>query len=198
MKSRVYKIALMVLLSAMLMFTASCGTITSDDGSDRKLPAVTSAKAKEIALEACDVDAADATVTRRKIYYEDNDPFYIIDFKTKNKTEKINYECIIDAVEGNVNKIDKQVHSTFYENNDEYSEIDTVTKSYIGVEAAKVKAIFDSNIDYNMATFTSVRLINDVGRMLYDVQFYSMGKHYTLTIDALSGQVVSREVEYNN
>lgn len=198
MKSRIYKPALTVIISAMLIFTSSCGTIARDDGADRKLPAVTSAKAKELALDACDVDAAEATVTRRKIYYEDSEPFYIIDFKTKNKNEKINYECIIDAVDGNVEKIDKQVHSTFYETDTEYAEIDTVTKSYIGVEAAKVKAIFDSKLDYNMVAFSSVKLINDVGRMLYDVQFYSMGKHYKITIDALSGQVVAREVEYNN
>ncbi len=66
---------------------------------------------------------------------------------------------------------------------------------YIGEEKAKPIALVDAGIEESAATFIKAKLDFDDGRMVYEVDFYAGSNEYEYEIDALTGEIVSRDMD---
>ncbi len=66
---------------------------------------------------------------------------------------------------------------------------------YIGEEEAKSIALADAGIEEFAATFIKAKLDFDDGRMVYEVDFYAGNNEYEYEIDALTGEIVSRDID---
>ena len=68
----------------------------------------------------------------------------------------------------------------------------------IGVEAAKKIALERAEIDEASATFIKADLDMDDGRLEYDVEFYSNGTEYEVSVDAYTGEITEYSSEKND
>lgn len=81
---------------------------------------------------------------------------------------------------------------------DRVAASDPNSGSYIGVDKAKSIALSDAGINSADAVFLKARLDRDDGRMEYEVEFYSGSKEYDYDIDALTGEIRSRDWELDD
>lgn len=65
----------------------------------------------------------------------------------------------------------------------------------IAVEAAKKIALERAGIDEASATFIKADLDMDDGRLEYDVEFYSNGTEYEVSVDAYTGEITEYSSE---
>ena len=68
-------------------------------------------------------------------------------------------------------------------------------KAYIGENKALEIALKDAGVDKAKTTFTKTEMDFDDGVMVYDVEFITAEAEYEYEIDALSGSVVSKDIE---
>jgi uncharacterized membrane protein YkoI len=69
------------------------------------------------------------------------------------------------------------------------------SSAYIGENRAKSIALADAGISETTATFSKIELDFDDRRMVYEVEFYTSDAEYEYEIDALTGQIVSRDID---
>lgn len=81
---------------------------------------------------------------------------------------------------------------------DRVAASDPNSGKYIGVDKAKSIALSDAGVNDADAVFLKARLDRDDGRMEYEVEFYSGSKEYDYDIDALTGQIRSRDWEVDD
>ena len=81
---------------------------------------------------------------------------------------------------------------------DRVAASDPNSGSYIGVDKAKSIALSDAGVNSADAVFLKARLDRDDGRMEYEVEFYSGSKEYDYDIDALTGEIRSRDWELDD
>ena len=81
---------------------------------------------------------------------------------------------------------------------DRVAASDPNSGSYIGVDKAKEIALADAGVNAADAVFLKARLDRDDGRMEYEVEFYSGSKEYDYDIDALTGEIRSRDWELDD
>lgn len=81
---------------------------------------------------------------------------------------------------------------------DRVAASDPNSGSYIGVDKAKSIALSDAGVNAADAVFLKARLDRDDGRMEYEVEFYSGSKEYDYDIDALTGEIRSRDWELDD
>jgi hypothetical protein len=65
----------------------------------------------------------------------------------------------------------------------------------IDKEAAKAAAIAEAGVDASEVTVTSLELDKENGREYYEVDFVVDGAEYEYEIDALTGEIITFEVE---
>lgn len=76
------------------------------------------------------------------------------------------------------------------------STVGTVSdKAYFGKENAVKTAMNHAGVKASAAKDLEVELDYDDGKMVYEVEFYAGGKEYEYEIDAVSGAILSSEVE---
>ncbi len=141
---------------------------------------VDEAAAQKIALEHAGVKAADATITKSKLDYEDGRQVYDIEWYAGGA--KYDYEIAADTGE---------IISSAYEektmgansNNVTVSEADAKKTALDRVNGATDKDIYEWKLDY------------DDGRPEYEGKIIYGGMEYEFTIDAATGSIIEWDAE---
>ena len=142
--------------------------------------AVSEAKAQEIALAHAGVKAADATITKSKLDYDDGRQVYEIEWYANGA--KYDYE--IDIATGEVVKSDYEAKAVVGTSNGAtISEADAKKTVLARVSGATASDIYEWELDY------------DNGRPEYEGKIIYGGSEYEFTIDATSGTVTEWDVE---
>ena len=145
--------------------------------------AVDEAKAQEIALAHAGVNAADATITKSKLDYDDGRQIYEIEWYANGA--KYDYEIAVATGEiVNSGYEAKTVVGTG--NSATVSEATAKQTALARVSGATEKDIYEWKLDY------------DDGRPEYEGKIIYGGTEYEFTIDAASGNVTEWEAETLN
>ena len=142
--------------------------------------AVSEAKAQEIALAHAGVKAADATITKSKLDYDDGRQVYEIEWYANGA--KYDYE--IDIATGEVVKSDYEAKNIVGTGNSAtINEADAKKTVLARVSGATTSDIYEWEFDY------------DDGHPEYEGKIIYGGSEYEFTIDATSGTVTEWDVE---
>ena len=145
--------------------------------------AVDEAKAQEIALTHAGIKAADATITKSKLDYDDGRQVYEIEWYANGA--KYDYE--IDAATGEIVNSGYEAKTVVGTgNNATVSEATAKQTALARVSGATEKDIYEWKLDY------------DDGRPEYEGKIIYGGTEYEFTIDATSGTVTEWDAEVLN
>ena len=152
---------------------------------------VDEAKAQEIALAHAGVKAADATVTKSKLDYDDGRQVYEIEFVVSSGTGYTEYDYEIDAATGKIISYDYDAESyttsqstnTNANANVKISEATAKQTALARVSGATEKDIYEWKLDY------------DDGRPEYEGKIIYGGTEYEFTIDANTGAIIEWDME---
>ena len=149
---------------------------------------VDEAKAKEIALNHAGVKAADATVTKSKLDYEDGRQVYEIEFYVSGSSGYTEYDYEIEAATGKIVSYDHDAES--------YAPPAQSTNSGVKVTEATAKKTALSRV--SGATEKDIyewKLDYDDGRTEYEGKIIYGGMEYEFTINAATGTVTEWDAE---
>ena len=149
---------------------------------------VDEARAEEIALTHAGVKAADATVTKSKLDYEDGRQVYEIEFYVSGSSGYTEYDYEIEAATGKIVSYDHDAES--------YAPPAQSTNSGVKVTEATAKKTALSRV--SGATEKDIyewKLDYDDGRTEYEGKIIYGGMEYEFTIDANTGAVLEWEAE---
>lgn len=141
---------------------------------------VDEAAAQKIALEHAGVKAADATITKSKLDYEDGRQVYDIEWYAGGA--KYDYEIAVDTGE---------IISSGYEGKTAGADSNNVTVS----EAAAKKTALDRVSGATDKDIYEWKLDYDDGRPEYEGKIIYGGTEYEFTIDAATGSVMEWDAE---
>lgn len=71
-------------------------------------------------------------------------------------------------------------------------------KKVIGVENAKIIALNDAKVKASEVSFVKEKLDKDDGKKVYDIEFYVGNKEYDYEIDALTGEILEKDMDIEN
>lgn len=170
---------------------------TQDGTSDNSTAAgkITKARAKELALAHAGVSASKATFVEAKLDYEDGVQVYEIEFYS-GSTE---YDYEINAETGEILSFDKEIENFSIpkkNNTSSGSSQTTPSSNYIGVDKAKSIALKDAGLSASSVTFTKAKLDREDGVRVYEIEFYTNTKEYEYEINAKTGKIRDKDVEY--
>ena len=149
---------------------------------------VDEARAKEIALNHAGVKAADATVTKSKLDYEDGRQVYEIEFYVSGSSGYTEYDYEIDTATGKIVSYDHDAES--------YAPPAQSTNSGVKVTEATAKKTALSRV--SGATEKDIyewKLDYDDGRTEYEGKIIYGGMEYEFTINAATGAVTEWDAE---
>ena len=143
---------------------------------------ITPDEAKQAALDHAKLTAEQVIFTQAKLDYDDGRAVYDIEFYSGNKE----YDYEIDANSGKVLEFDYDI---------ENFDISSVQVK-LSLDEAKAVALKNAKLSENDVVFTKAKLDYDDGRAVYDIEFYSGNKEYDYEIDANTGKILDRDIEY--
>ena len=143
---------------------------------------ITPDEAKQAALDHAQLTAEQVVFTQAKLDYDDGRAVYDIEFYSGNKE----YDYEIDANSGKVLEFDYDI---------ENFDISSVQVK-LSLDEAKAVALKNAKLSENDVVFTKAKLDYDDGRAVYDIEFYSGNKEYDYEIDANTGKILDRDIEY--
>ena len=143
---------------------------------------ITPDEAKQAALDHAKLTAEQVVFTQAKLDYDDGRAVYDIEFYSGNKE----YDYEIDAASGKVLEFDHDI---------ENFDISSVQVK-LSLDEAKAVALKNAKLSENDVVFTKAKLDYDDGRAVYDIEFYSGNKEYDYEIDANTGKILDRDIEY--
>ncbi|MGN0567935.1 MAG: PepSY domain-containing protein [Acutalibacteraceae bacterium] len=143
---------------------------------------ITPDEAKQAALDHAQLTAEQVVFTQAKLDYDDGRAVYDIEFYSGNKE----YDYEIDAASGKVLEFDHDI---------ENFDISSVQVK-LSLDEAKAVALKNAKLSENDVVFTKAKLDYDDGRAVYDIEFYSGNKEYDYEIDANTGKILDRDIEY--
>lgn len=149
---------------------------------------VDEARAEEIALTHAGVKAADATVTKSKLDYEDGRQVYEIEFYVSGSSGYTEYDYEIEAATGKIVSYDHDAES--------YAPPAQSTNSGVKVTEATAKKTALSRV--SGATEKDIyewKLDYDDGRTEYEGKIIYGGMEYEFTINAATGAVTEWDAE---
>ena len=164
----------------------SSGTITAP--TTPTSGAISLERAKEIALTHAGVKAADATVTKSKLDYEDGRQVYEIEFYVSGSSGYTEYDYEIEAATGKIVSYDHDAES--------YAPPAQSTNSGVKVTEAAAKKTALSRV--SGATEKNIyewKLDYDDGRAEYEGKIIYGGMEYEFTINAATGTVTEWDAE---
>ena len=164
----------MVLSSKSSTGTASQGTTQSSY--------ITADRAKEIALADAGLSASGVTFIRANLDWDDGRAVYEVEFYS-GSTE---YDYEIDAVTGAIRSADRDVEG--------FTVPSTSGGATITADRAKEIAL----AEVPGGTVFKCQLDRDDGRLVYEVEVYSGTTEYDFEIDAQTGSILSRDVDYRD
>ena len=156
-------------------------------------------KTSQISLdEAIDIAVADAKVLRESAKFTETKadksetvPHYDIEFVAGSKE----YDYEIALSDGKILKRETE-ESAFSANKSDKTETNKV--GYIGVDAAKAAALKKASLSSSQVRFKEAKLDFDGGTAHYDIEFTSGSCEYEFEIDAVTGDTVKYQKEYDN
>lgn len=147
--------------------------------------------AKNMALSDAGVSSSDAAFTKTKLDYDDGIAVYDIEFYTS--TYEFEYE--INAATGVIlGKSIEQLKGSAGNQADNTQNSD----SYIGEDKAKSIAVEHAGLSASDVTFSKVKLENDDGYKVYEIEFYVNSTEYEYKIDASTGTILEYASEWHD
>lgn len=143
--------------------------------------------AKAAALKDAGLSDSDVTFKKAELDYDHGTQVYDIEFYTSD----IEYEYEIDASSGTV--LEKNIEQFQIQTNLTNSS----SNNYIGVDRAKEIALNHAQLDESDVQFVKAKLENDDGEVEYEIEFYFGRTEYDYTIDAVSGNIIEYDVDYD-
>lgn len=149
-------------------------------------------EAKAAALRDAGLSDSDVTFKKTELDHSHGTQVYDIEFYTSDT--KYDYE--IDASNGTV--LEKNIEQFQIQANPTTdSAINSSGNDYIGVDRAKEIALNHAQLNESDVQFAKAKLENDDGGVEYEIEFYSGRTEYDYTIDAVSGNIIEYDVDYN-
>lgn len=145
---------------------------------------------KAAALADAGLSEEDVTFTKMKLDYDHGRAYYDIEFFTAD-TE---YDYEIDAYTGAVGEKSVETRSG---QSPVSPGANGTAGEYIGADEAEEIALTHAGVDRTDAWFVKSQLDRDDGRMEYEVEFFSDGVEYDYTIDAVTGEVLEYDTDYD-
>ena len=147
--------------------------------------------AKAAALKDAGLAESDVTFKKTELDHSHGTQVYDIEFYTSDT--KYDYE--IDASNGTV--LEKNIEQFQSRTNPTDSTINNSSNDYIGVDRAKEIALKHAQLSESDVQFAKAKLENDDGEVEYEIEFYSGRTEYDYTIDAVSGNIIEYDVDYD-
>ena len=194
---KISRIVSIFLFITMLVCGCSGNKEVSDPGIK---PEINADEAVSFAFDDAKVKPEKATLTNKALQYEFGDPVYYISFSTEKSNDGIRYEYSIDGLTGKIIKKEKNVVSTssVIDKKDIGHVSEESIEDIIGVEKAERCVLDDTGIAEKDVSFKSIRLITEDGMMSYIADFTSREINYEFILDATTGKILSREVQYSD
>lgn len=161
-------------------------TTSSGDGISLK-------EAKNIALKHAGISSSEATFVKAKKDYEDGIQVYEIEFYSGN-TE---YDYELRVSNGEIISYDKDIENYSIPSKNSSSS-QTPSSNYIGADKAKSIALKDAGLSSSSVTFTKAKLDREDGVRVYEIEFFTSDKEYEYEINASSGKIRDKDVEFND
>ena len=165
---------------------AKSETTSSGDGISLK-------EAKNIALKHAGISSSEATFVKAKKDYEDGIQVYEIEFYSGN-TE---YDYELRVSNGEIISYDKDIENYSIPSKNSGSS-QTPSSNYIGADKAKSIALKDAGLSSSSVTFTKAKLDREDGVRVYEIEFFTSDKEYEYEINASSGKIRDKDVEFND
>ena len=147
--------------------------------------------AKAAALKDAGLSESDVTFKKTELDHSHGTQVYDIEFYTSDT--KYDYE--IDASNGTV--LEKNIEQFQIQTTPTDSAINSSGNDYIGVDRAKEIALNHARMNESDVQFAKAKLENDDGGVEYEIEFYSGRTEYDYTIDAVSGNIIEYDVDYD-
>ena len=147
--------------------------------------------AKAAALKDAGLSESDVTFKKTELDHSHGTQVYDIEFYTSDT--KYDYE--IDASNGTV--LEKSIEQFQIQTPPTDSAINSSGNDYIGVDRAKEIALNHAQMNESDVQFAKAKLENDDGGVEYEIEFYFGRTEYDYTIDAVSGNIIEYDVEYD-
>lgn len=148
-------------------------------------------EAKAAALKDAGLSESDVTFKKTELDHSHGTQVYDIEFYTSDT--KYDYE--IDASNGTV--LEKSIEQFQIQTNPADSAINSSSNDYIGVDRAKEIALNHARLNESDVQFAKAKLENDDGEVEYEIEFYSGRTEYDYTIDAVSGNIIEYDMDYD-
>lgn len=148
-------------------------------------------EAKAAALKDAGLSESDVTFKKTELDHDHGTQVYDIEFYTSDAE----YDYEIDASNGTVVK--KSIDQFQIQANPAASAANNSGNNYIGVDRAKEIALNHANLKESDVQFVKADLDNDDGGVEYEIEFYSGQTEYDYTIDAVSGNIIEYDVDYD-
>lgn len=164
-------------------------------------------QAQQYAFADAGVDPDSAFVNRTQFEFEDGHYVYEIEFTA----DGIEYDYVVKSSDGTILQKEREQivgyqpnstvpqttgsESASQETTTPAATDSSTTPSYIGEESARSIALEHAGLNEADVTFRSTKLDNDDGTMVYEIEFYQDRVEYDYTIDALTGAVLSQEID---
>lgn len=156
----------------------------SGNGSEEK-GLITLEDAKTIALNDAGLAEEDATFIKTEFDKQDN--VYDIEFICG----AMEYEYEIDAINGKI--LESSAEPAYVTDSDDGAV--APQPEYIGLARAKEIALDDAGVNAEDVTYKKAKLDKDDGKAVYDIEFVTKTKDYEYEIDAITGDIVNKDVE---
>lgn len=182
------------------------GTVKVPKKTVAKSSRISAAKAKSIALAHAGFSENQVKYLRAEFDYDDGFAVYEVEFYA----DGMEYDYEISARTGKIIDVDREYDDEY---DDEYdydgegnakgsnhdgSSKDKSSAKYIGSEKAIAIALSDAGLAKKNVRITKAELDNDDGTMVYEIEFVSKGMEYEYDIDAVSGDILKKEAEYDD
>lgn len=166
-------------LAALLLLTSAAAALAGEAGKD----ALTFQDALAIALEDAGFAQEEIFLTGLKLDYDDGRREFEVDFIAGD----VEYEYELDAGSGTILKTSTERIDGRKKNID--------PGAYLGFEGALDAALADAGLTLDEITLIEIQFDFDDGRAEYEVEFLAGGAEYQYELDAVSAQVLEREIE---
>ena len=167
---------------------AASGTTTGGNSGNTSTSAglISAETAKAKALAHAGLTASQVTFIQSKLDWDDGRQVYDVEFYTSDYAE---YDYEIDARTGSILSFDYDA--------DNWSRPSTGTSSgsYIGESKAQSIALSAAGLTASQVSRLRCHLERDDGRWEYQVEFRSGSMEYEYEIDALTGSILSRDMD---
>ena len=182
-----------VCVAAVLAVTGTATVFTAEGIA--KSSSIGTTAAEEKALSDAGVNKEDAAFSVTEFEFQKGRFVYDVEFTAGG----IEYDYVIKASDGTVLSRKAKV------DDDDLQQVTaapdntaptTLADEYISLDAAKTKALDDAGLNASDVSFTKEKLDVDDGVTVYDIEFYTSDAEYDYEINAETGAVHERSVDW--